>query len=847
MTFTRISGSSRTGKRNKLSSLFTNRETIRVYSGDSVTSSKAKRRSIRLATIKRIKDNVGKFRGKLANGARTDDRKPKLSGTLSSRLKDGQKLRIYASRKSNGKAKLLGIAKVKGKKWSFTPAKKLASNRRYIFKAQVTDAKGKKLGRASKTRTLILDSKKPKLKITDNITGIATDAVTFTFTFSEKVKGFKKSDIRISGGTAGTFTKVNGRVYTLLVSPTDNAVGSIVAAVGKKKARDRAGNGNKAQKSSSQAFDTKAPSLTITDNTSGSARSEVLFTFTFSEAVSGFSVDDIKITGGSKGTFSKISDSVYTLLVSPTNNARETITVDVAAKVASDVAGNNNTAAVQATQVFDSRTSIELSDVAEGKGGFVIHGEEEGDLSGSSVSSAGDVNGDGFDDLIIGAAYADSSNGSNSGKAYVVFGKAVNNSPIKLSEIANGNGGFVINGESAGDHSGYSVSSAGDINGDGFTDLIIGAPDAMPHEITSAGSSYIVFGKALHNSPINLQEIVNSDGGFVVNGESDDDEVGFSVSSAGDINGDGLDDLIIGAQGKNDATGSTYVVFGKEAYNSPIQISDIADGNGGFVINGESAWERSGYSVSSAGDINGDGVDDLIIGAYGADPNGDHCGRTYVVFGQKQLNSPIQLSEIAASKAGFVIDGEAEYDLSGISVSSAGDVNGDDLADLVIGAPYADPNGKMEAGSSYVVFGRKGNYSSIQLSDVASGAGGFVIHGKSASDYSGYSVSSAGDVNGDGFDDLIIGAYGADPNEIRDAGRSYIVFGKKGNNVAVQLSDIAAGTGGFVINGQSAYDYSGRSVSSAGDFNGDGFADLIIGAYGSDANGDKSGSTYVIL
>ena len=95
-----------------------------------------------------------------------------------------------------------------------------------------------------------------------------------------------------------------------------------MAAVGKKKARDRAGNGNKAQ-SSTQAFDTKAPSLTITDNTSGTARGNVVFTFTFSEAVSGFSVDDIKITGGSKGTFSKISDSVYTLLVSPTNNARE--------------------------------------------------------------------------------------------------------------------------------------------------------------------------------------------------------------------------------------------------------------------------------------------------------------------------------------------------------------------------------------------------------------------------------------------------------------------------------------------------------------------------------------------
>ena len=489
MTFTRVTRSRRAGKHNKLASLFADRETIRVYSGDSVSSSKSKnsgkRKSTLRATIKRITDNVGKYKGKLANGARTDDRKPKLTGTLSSRLSSGQKLRIYAGKK------LLGIAKVKGKKWSFTPAKKLARNRRYIFKAQVTDAKGKKLGRASKTRTLILDSKKPKLKITDNITGIATDAVTFTFTFSEKVKGFKKSDIRISGGTAGTFTKVNGRVYTLLVSPTDNAVGSIVAAVGKKKARDRAGNGNKAQKSSSQAFDTKAPSLIIIDGTSGSARSEVLFAFTFSEAVSGFSVDDIKITGGSKGTFSKISDSVYTLLVSPTNNARGTITVDVAAKVASDAAGNGNTAATQATQVFDSRTSIELSDVADGNGGFVINGEAAGDYSGYSVSSAGDVNGDGLSDLIIGAYGADPNDVGAAGKSYVVFGQKENNSPIELSDIADGNGGFVINGEAEADYSGNSVSSAGDVNGDGLADLIIGAYMA-DHNGGSSGSTYVI-------------------------------------------------------------------------------------------------------------------------------------------------------------------------------------------------------------------------------------------------------------------------------------------------------------------------------------------------------------------
>ena len=244
-----------------------------------------------------------------------------------------------------------------------------------------------------------------------------------------------------------------------------------------------------------------------------------------------------------------------------------------------------------------------------GSNGFRLDGVAAVDISGRSVSSAGDINGDGFDDIIIGAPQFFGGSGTGNGAAFVVFGSSSGFSASLDLSTLDGTTGFRVNGVTANSRTGQIISSAGDINGDGLADLAIGAPSAA-----SGGSTYVVFGKtSAFSATLDLSTLDGSTG-FALNAVSGGDSLGV-VEAPVDINGDGYDDLIVGAGGNAGGgggnSGSTYVVFGKSSGFSASLSTTSLDGTTGFRLDGV-ATQDSAARASGAGDVNGDGFEDIV-------------------------------------------------------------------------------------------------------------------------------------------------------------------------------------------------------------------------------------------
>ncbi|CAD5371029.1 hypothetical protein RA210_U140033 [Rubrivivax sp. A210] len=794
--------------------------------------------------ITSISDNAAPVTGTVANAGITNDTTPTIAGTAEANAT----VNIY-----NGTTLLGSTTADASGNWAFTPAAALAEGS-YAITAKASDAAGNE-GAASAASNFTLDTTAPAapaiVSVSDNVrtpgliadAGITDDA---TPTFSGTAE---------SNATVSLF---NGA--TLLGSTTADAAGQWTFTPGSAlasasysvtaQASDAAGNAGASSAAKAFRIDATAPTLSSSspaDNASTVNAGDNLV-LTFSEAVQAGS-GNIVISNGtdtrtiSIGDATQVTISGSTVTINPTADLQpgSAYNVLIAATALRDAAGNPFAGIADATVLNFATVSpaFRLQSLTGGSTeGFAILGEALSDSSGYAVSNAGDVNGDGLDDLIIGAADAS----ARPGKAYVVFGSSTLAGPVHLSAVAAGSGGFAMFGSGT-SQAGYSVSDAGDVNGDGLADLLVGSIYADPNGSVDGGQSFVVYGKTSTGS-IQLSSLTagGSSAGFAINGHCFQGGAGVSVSGAGDVNGDGLADIIVGAPGAGGG-GQSYIVFGTTAgTRATVELSAVAAGSGGFVVNGsmtDASTIGSGASVSAAGDVNGDGLADLVIGA----GSRDGMGRTYVAFG-KTGTGAIALSAVATQSTGFLIngftDGSSNSSQSGYSVSTVGDVNGDGLSDLIVGAPTANVLGRLDTGRSFVVFG-KTDALAVDLSAVAAGSGGYMITGETNPTQTAWSVSGAGDVNGDGLGDMIVGA-----PLYRSVGRSYLVYGKSGT-AAVELTAVAAGNGGFAIDTDGSNSRAGFSVSAAGDVNGDGLDDLLIGDYVRNGDAGGAGRSYVIF
>ena len=418
---------------------------------------------------------------------------------------------------------------------------------------------------------------------------------------------------------------------------------------------------------------------------------------------------------------------------------------------------------------------------------------QDGAELGYSVSTAGDVNGDGFTDILVGSPLytpPDPDGIYREGAAFVFYGGAGGLLDFPNWQASSGMQGCRF---------GSSVSSAGDVNGDGFDDVIIGADEyKLPFDgyngEPKSGMVFLYLG-----SEDGLEDSV----AWNQPAEAGEIAFGHAVASAGDVNHDGYDDVIIGAPYYESSAeeineGKVYLFLGSAA-----GLATTPD----WVFECDTANASCGYAVNTAGDINHDGYDDVIVGVPHYDNPATNAGAALIFFGSAQ-----GLGDVPT----WITGSDQEDAWFGESVAPAGDVNGDGFDDILIGASHLNRSDQLlDYGAAFIYLGSPTGI----VSDYD-----WISYG--SEQYSGFgrSVQSAGDINQDGFDDVLIGAYLFGQNgslNQPDEGAAFLYIGGASG---MRTSSI------WAAYGEKAEAWFGFSAGAAGDINGDGGADLIVGA-----------------
>jgi hypothetical protein len=441
-------------------------------------------------------------------------------------------------------------------------------------------------------------------------------------------------------------------------------------------------------------------------------------------------------------------------------------------------------------------------------------GEAASDYAGRSVVNVGDIDADGKEDLMIGLGYNLAS--AIAGKAYLIYGRD------SISSFSLENADAVFIGENLGDYVGDHIASVGDVNADGFGDIIIGS-HTNDESGTDSGKTYLIYGSAAHFSgEINLSQVGLTSGiaGATFLGENAGDYSGVSVVGAGDVNGDTYDDILIGAYGYDNYNGKVYLIYGSATLLGSYNLS-AADAS----FTGETT-SYAGAKMSKVGDVNHDGYDDLLIGAY---YYADQSGRTYLIFGGTGLTDSLYLDQVGLTSgiAGATFTGETG-DFSSLGIAGLGDTDGDGKADFTINAGHFSNNLRM-----HIISGATVTNGQYRLSDV----GEIITHISTEISSDEYNFYGAGDVNDDGYNDFLFGVITMDSSG-SDSGETYLFYGP--------ITSQSTSSADAIFSGEAAGDFSGYANALI-DFNGDGFSDIVIGSMYQDAGGTDAGAAYLIL
>ena len=422
----------------------------------------------------------------------------------------------------------------------------------------------------------------------------------------------------------------------------------------------------------------------------------------------------------------------------------------------------------------------------------VLEGVWEDNGAGTSVAGAGDVDGDGYDDILIGAPGNDAE-GEDAGVAYLLRGGTGESEPWAA-----------IYGEQYDDAAGAAVAGVGDVDGDGYDDILIGAPSRG----VDAGTAYLLLGPISGTLELDEADVE-------LTAEGNEYRAGSALAAAGDVDGDGLPDFMVGAPQLAESAGRAYLIVAADLRSGSLSLAESR-------VSGRSD-ENLGAAVGG-GDFDGDGFSDLLIGAPSSDEGGYRSGSAHIFLGD-ELNPGMSITDDDAT-----IEGESAFDAMGTAVSGAGDVNGDGYHDILAGAPE-DDNGNVDAGGVMLVYGSVGL--SGTLSEDARLLGDFYTEN------AGTSVAIVPDIDGNGRDEILIGAPG-NATSGAEAGAVYVVFGG-GVSGTLSLHDE-----GVLLVGEAAGDRAGTSAASAGDFDADGTPDLLIGAPGYSGTWSGGGAALVV-